>query len=385
VTCPGCGQAAEFHSHRPHSPSSLVGPVRYARAYYLCRRCGKGLFPFDRATGLTTRNLTPALERVATLAGTVADSFEKGADLLHEMAGVRQGESTVERTSEDAGRRLAEQLQAGTTFGPKTVWPWHKDYRGRRCAYVEMDATGVRQQGAGGCAAEGRMAYVGMVCNPAPQWPWPEEKVQTMQARYVCGLYPLQEVGPLLRRQAARVGMAQADCWLGLTDGGSGLEDRLEENFSLVEVVILDFFHPAEKLTGLAQLLYPADEERSQEQARQWCRLLKEEGGALLAAVLRAWDWPPGRVALDAAVDEVAGYLERNAHRAEYPEYLAQGWCIGSGAVESACKTVVGQRLKLAGMRWGEDGADALCHLRALYRSEKGQWEAFWNRDVTSN
>ena len=41
----------------------------------------------------------------------------------------------------------------------------------------------------------------------------------------------------------------------------------------------------------------------------------------------------------------------------EYPEYLAKGWCIGSGAVESACKTVVGQRLKLAGMRWGEDGA----------------------------
>jgi hypothetical protein len=42
---------------------------------------------------------------------------------------------------------------------------------------------------------------------------------------------------------------------------------------------------------------------------------------------------------------------------------------------------VVGQRLKLAGMRWGEDGAHALCHLRALYRSEKGQWDAFWNRD----
>ena len=58
---------------------------------------------------------------------------------------------------------------------------------------------------------------------------------------------------------------------------------------------------------------------------------------------------------------------------------------IGSGTVESACKTVVGQRLKLAGMRWGEDGADALCHLRALYRSEKGQWEAFWNRDYTHN
>jgi hypothetical protein len=126
VTCPHCGQTAEFHAHRPHTPLSLVGPVRYRRAYYLCRRCGEGLFPFDQQAGLTTRNLTPGLERVATLAGTVADSFEKGAELLDEMAGVRLGESTVERTTEDAGQRLAEAVGAGTTFGPKEVWPWHK-------------------------------------------------------------------------------------------------------------------------------------------------------------------------------------------------------------------------------------------------------------------
>ncbi len=72
-------------------------------------------------------------------------------------------------------------------------------------------------------------------------------------------------------------------------------------------------------------------------------------------------------------------------HRREDPEYLAKGWCIGSGAVESACKTVVGHRQKQAGMRWGEDGAHALCHLRALYRSEKGQWDAFWRRDLSRN
>jgi hypothetical protein len=384
VTCPGCGQAAAFHCHRPHAPTSLVGPVRYRRAYYLCRRCGHGLCPFDRQAGVTARHLTPGLERVLTLAGTVADSFARAADLVEEMAGARLGESTVERATEDAGRRLAEQLQGGHTFGPAVVWPWHKDYKGRRCAYVGCDATGVRQQGEGGTAADGRMAYVGLVGNPAPEWPWPDEKSGPRQARYVAGLYDLPEVGPLLRKQAGQVGMGQADCWIGLADGGNGLEDRLGENFPLLEVVILDFYHPAEKLTGLARLLFPKDEGQAEEQARAWCRLLKEEGGALLAAVLRAWDWPR-RPGLAEKVDEVAGYLERHAHRAEYPEYLAEGWQIGSGAVESACKTVVGQRLKLAGMRWGEDGADALCHLRALYRSEKGQWDAFWNRPGAPN
>jgi len=57
---------------------------------------------------------------------------------------------------------------------------------------------------------------------------------------------------------------------------------------------------------------------------------------------------------------------------------VSDGWLIGSGHVEAACKAVVGQRLKGNGMRWSEAGADAVCHLRALFKSEKGQWEAFW-------
>jgi hypothetical protein len=54
----------------------------------------------------------------------------------------------------------------------------------------------------------------------------------------------------------------------------------------------------------------------------------------------------------------VLGYLQKNVPRMDYPSYLKKGWLIGSGAVESACKTVVGQRLKLAGMRWREFGND---------------------------
>jgi hypothetical protein len=384
VTGPHCGQAAEFHSHRGHAPLSLVGPVRYERAYYLCRRCGEGRFPFDDAAGLTPRRLTPALERVATLAGAVADSFEKGAELLAEMAGARLGEATVERTTEDAGRRLGDAVRAGAPLGPKADWPWHKDYDGERCAYVEIDATGVRRQGDGGGPAEGRMAYGGMVCNPCPDRPWPDEALPPMRARYLAGLYPLEDFGPLLRTPAGHVGMDRADRWIGLSDGGAGPEDRLRQNFPRVAAIILDSFHPAEKLTGRARLLHPGEQQRAADRARGWCRLLKEEGGALLAAVVREEDWPR-RPGPREAVAELIGYLERPAHRMDYPEYTAHGWCIGSGAVASACKTVVGQRLKLAGMRWGEDGADAVCHLRALSRSERGQWEAFWNRDSSPN
>ncbi len=169
---------------------------------------------------------------------------------------------------------------------------------------------------------------------------------------------------------AGHVGMDRADRWIGLSDGGSGLEARLQENFPRVELIILDFYHPAEKLTGLARRLYPQDEEHAEDQARQWCRVAQGRRGAVLAAILREWDWPR-RAGLKEAVDEVIGYLERNAHRMEYPDYLAKGWCIGSGAVESACKTVVGQRLKLAGMRWARTEPCRLPPPRVLPQRER--------------
>src|SRR6185437_5057832 len=56
--------------------------------------------------------------------------------------------------------------------------------------------------------------------------------------------------------------------------------------------------------------------------------------------------------------------------RMDYPRYVAAGWQIGSGHIEAACKTVIDERLKRSGMRWGEDGADAVCHLRALFKGD---------------
>jgi len=389
VTCPGCDYAAAYHGDADRTLVSLLGPIRYRRAYYYCRRCGQGQYPFDQQAGLPEHQLTPAVERLASLAGGVSPSFEKGAELLEEMSGVPLSESTVERTTEDVGARIATLLDAGVTFGPRVVWQWRQDAQGRRVAYVSLDATGTRQQGPGGRHAEGRMAYVGSIFNPppteAPVQPVPNAKRAALQARYLSGLYALEEMGPLMRRLGARVGMEQAEIWIALTDGGGGLEAFMQTNFNRADLVlILDFYHAASYLEKLAKALHPQDEQASQSQAEQWCSLLKAEGGALTLEVLRQWDWPARKsAALREQWETVLRYFGNNVHRMAYPEYLAEGWHIGSGVVESACKTVVGQRLKGPGMRWGEGGAHTLCHVRALYRSEKGQWQAFWDRQFS--
>src|SRR5712691_9062842 len=79
VVCPHCQQAAEFQGYREKSPLSLLGPVRCARAYYLCHCCGQGCFPWDDSVGLTPRHLTPAAEQVTGMAGVVCNSFAEAA------------------------------------------------------------------------------------------------------------------------------------------------------------------------------------------------------------------------------------------------------------------------------------------------------------------
>ena len=160
-------------------------------------------------------------------------------------------------------------------------------------------------------------------------------------------------------------------------DGGAGLEEFLDVYFPRSEC-ILDFYHAAEHLNGLAKALRPGDDEGAKALAGAWCHTLKHRGPAAVLAELRGLDLRGRRGEIREAHRLLVGYIEKNEHRMDYPRYQQEGLLIGSGHVEAACKAVVGQRMKGNGMRWGEGGADALCHLRALFKSEKGQWDAYW-------
>jgi hypothetical protein len=382
MSCPHCQESARFVEYRPKAVQSLVGDFPLERAYYHCRSCGTGTVPWDETLDLSRRALTPGARELVSIAGAV-DSFAEAADVvLKKLAGLRVSESTVERTSEAVGQDIGRRLEAGETFGAGTPWPWHKDAEGMTCAYVALDLTGLGMQGPDGAAAEGRMAAVGMVYSPVPEdrarWARPQGPVPQFQARYVAGLQGQASLGEPLRRQAAQVGMDRAQRWIALSDAGAGVEDFLRENFGRVEAVILDFYHAAEHLGDLGRALYPGDESTREEWLERWCHRLKHEGGAVVLEALRALP-ADGRDAVRKSHGEVVGYFANHVHRMDYPTYQAKGWAIGSGPIESACKTVIGKRMKNGGMRWGEDGADEMCHLRALFASGEKQWDAYWH------
>lgn len=347
---------------------TVLGRVQVRRAYYHCRHGHAGNCPRDAALGLTRVDLSRGAAEAVALAGALGSFAEAAQKILPPLSGLQVSESTVERTTERTGADIGRRLGGGETFGAKTVWNWSKDAQGQRVASVSADATGVGMQGQNGSAAEGRMASVGMVWNAGTPG----------QVRYVCGLTGGRKaLGQPRRAQAAQVGMDRAPVWVAISDGGAGIEDWLRLNFPRVEAVILDFDHVAEYLGEWAKVLHPEPDEAGRV-AGAWCHRLKHEGGEAVLADLRRIDVSNRSAVVTEAHRVLLVYFTNQVHRMDYPSYRAKGWLIGSGPVEAACQQVVGQRMKGSGMRWGESGADAVCHLRALFRSEKCQWDAYW-------
>jgi len=89
------------------------------------------------------------------------------------------------------------------------------------------------------------------------------------------------------------------------------------------------------------------------------------------------WAWRLTGVKKD-ELDTALGYFENNAPRMRYHWFRSRGLFVGSGAVESGCKAVIGQRLKLSGMRWNIPGATGILTLRCQQASNR--WEHIWRQ-----
>jgi transposase-like protein len=378
MTCPNCRESAKFVDYRQTTLTSLFGDVVYERVYYHCPHCHQGHFPTDQELGVSTRK-TKAAAEVMTLLGTVAPFRQSAKRLLKRLTGLGVSASTLRRVTERVGQDVAEKRAQGETIGPEIPWKWHKDAHGDQVAYVSLDATGVPQQGEQKQKQEGKMPYVAAVFNPL--FDRAKKSHRLKEARYVSGLMPLSEIGRQLRRECLAVGLERADKVIALTDGGNGLPECLLDavaGLGTELVYVLDFFHAAEHAVEFAKTVHPQDETARTKQVEACCHTLKHEGGPALLGELESWDLSERPAGLVEAHRKFTGYLRNNQDRMDYPRYVKNGWQIGSGVIESACKSVVGQRLKAPGMRWRPPGTTALCQLRALYQSQHPLWDHYW-------
>jgi hypothetical protein len=75
---------------------------------------------------------------------------------------------------------------------------------------------------------------------------------------------------------------------------------------------------------------------------------------------------------------KVVGYFENNSAHMRYDVYLREGYPIGSGVIEGACRHVIKDRMERAGMLWTLVGASALLRLRVVHTNNHwGEYQEY--------
>jgi hypothetical protein len=163
---------------------------------------------------------------------------------------------------------------------------------------------------------------------------------------------------------------------VALTDGAESLQQHMTSAFP-DHTLILDIIHASEYLWDTATaLLGETHPTRPAWVAAKLDLVLAGQTGRVIAQ-LREEAASPRRTEMQRkAIERTVGYYERNQGYMHYDDYLAQGWPIGTGVVEGACGHLVKDRMEQAGMRWTQDGAQAILDLRAVRIN--GDWDAYW-------
>lgn len=358
-----CGGEARFKEYRERYIKTLHGDVKISRAYYCCEHCGQTYMPWDQEQGMNERIWTPRVkELVASMCAAL--TYEAASSLIKRTCGLAIEESSEEDIVRDVSKRLRQEEQdeiiavVDTGEGiPVSETP------GR--LYIGIDAAKAHTDGEWH-DIKTAVVYEGIL---------PEGKdVDTViNPRYIAAQETSEDFGRRICAKAVHCGYERAAEQVVIGDGAEWIWNEARNHFPKATKII-DYWHACEHIYNLAQELYEEGDHKGKRWAEDHCRKLKEKGPN---GLIRAMRRRKARNEKDQeALRLELGYFTKYRKYMDYPTYRAKGMMIGSGPVESACKIIVGQRLKQAGMRWTRDGADSVLAVRtSLLSGELGRIE----------
>lgn len=132
----------------------------------------------------------------------------------------------------------------------------------------------------------------------------------------------------------------------------------------------VDFFHAVEHLNAAIAAVYGDGTVEARRRLADLRHVLLEDPDGI-AKVIRSLDYLRRAHPRSERVATELAYFRRHRRRMRYAAMRAEGLPIGSGVVEAACKTLVTQRLKQSGMRWSQEGGQAILNLRGWSQSER--------------
>jgi hypothetical protein len=312
---------------------------------------------------------SPQTIRQAVRLGTEIASFERASQFLQELTGVSFSKSSLHRLTGELGKaaaahaaQVARAMMQVPTCEDEVIW--------RTPPQPPSEVVSV--------SADGVMVHL-------RQEGWKEVKVMSVSAvtqeldaatgapksllsahSYCAGLWDVATFTPYYWAEAYRRGVERAKTVLCINDGANWIWNMAFQCFAK-RTEILDWWHAAQRLWEMALARLSTQEAVSWVQARQ-LEMAHSQLRTLFQQVRRLF---PRSQPLPKAVRDAVVYLFHNRRRMNYAAYRRFGFPIGSGTIESACKTVVQARMKLAGMRWSRKGATAMLSLRTLSLSDR--------------
>jgi hypothetical protein len=379
----GAGHDAAFVAYRAKVIDTVLGPVTLRRAYYHCRQCRHGAVPKDAELGVGRASMSPGL-RAMTARAAAAVPFAKAGSLLAELAGIALTTKRIERSAEADGAAASAAITVGAeAICTRQVVPLPPPAPIPDMLYIAIDGTGVpmvaaETEGRPGKGDDGRAhtREVKLACL-FTQTTRDEDGRPVRDpgsSSYLATFEPAARFAQLTDAEARRRGSEHVRQLVVLGDGAVWIWHIAGELFPAATQIV-DLYHAREHVHELATL---ATRLLRGSHPDWLTERLNELDAGNIPALLAAGRTLKFAGSLARERDRQLGYFETNAHRMHYARYRDLGMFVGSGAVEAGCKAVIGQRLKLSGMRWSIPGATSIATLRCQEAS--GRWEQIWQR-----
>lgn len=322
-----------------------------------------------------------------------AKNFEKAAENLACAGQVRLSGETLRQVVEREGKRALVLAQAGTLQPTWTVADCHTTTpEGRDVTRIYLGSDGFTMPLITEAEKQGRRKKVkekrqrrGQRARALPRpkkgadQRWKEAKVvtfydQTMQHRQVSVTRgDCEAAGRLMRRDAEALDFHLADERLGNVDGGPWIIRQIDKHLAMTATG-LDFYHLGDNVHKGRRITFGEENPAGAAWAGALLHVAKHEGYEPLWEKLL--DWRKGQRGVKRQeANRLVNYVTDRRDMIRYPEFIAQGWQIGSGPTESQCR-LLPDRIKGSGMRWDADNAEAVMALEAMEQS--GQWSDYW-------
>lgn len=367
--CPACGAAMSLEGARTRRLRTTYDrEVTLTRRYARCPACGTGAFPLDEELALLPGALTPSLHEGVVRLGSWLP-FARAAEMVAHFAHATVGEATARRLTEGAGAAY-EAVQAADLARIERALP--DDPGGPPVQEVSVD--GVLVPVLKGAWVEAKVLAIGTVAGDTAAG-----EARATALSYFARHAEAAEFTRQALVETHRRGTATAGVVVGVADGAEWCQGFYDHHRPDA-VRVLDFYHAQSYLVAAAQATFGAGTAAASEWLGEQCHALKhktpEEVVAALATLPVAT--APDRAAATAAQTEAVGYLGARLDQARYATFVAAGYPIGSGAVESANKLVVEARLKRAGMHWAPAHVNPMLALRTVACGDR--WAEAWPR-----